>query len=71
MKQNPFPDDASGKETCLPWGCKETWVLPLTQEDPLEEGMANHPSILAWRIPMNRGALWATVHGVAESDTTE
>ena len=31
--------------------------------DPLEEGMATHSSILAWRIPMDRGAWWATVHG--------
>ena len=30
---------------------KETWVQPLGQEDPLEKGMATHPSILAWRIP--------------------
>ena len=36
-------------------------------EDPLEEGMAIHSSILAWRIPMDRGAWWATVHGVAQS----
>ena len=33
--------------------------------------MANHSSILAWRIPMDRGAWWATVHGVEKSDTTE
>ena len=36
-------------------------------EDPLEEGMATHSSILAWRIPMDRGAWQATVHGVAKS----
>ena len=30
---------------------QETWVRSLSWEDPLEEGMATHPSILAWRIP--------------------
>ena len=30
---------------------QETWVQFLGQEDPLEKGMATHPSILAWRIP--------------------
>ena len=33
--------------------------------------MATHSSILAWRIPMDRGAWRATVHGVTESDRTE
>ena len=46
---------------------QETWVLSLGWEDPLKEGMATHSSILAWRIPMERGAWWATVHGVTES----
>ena len=36
-------------------------------EDPLEEGMATHSSILACRIPMDSGAWWATVHGVSKS----
>ena len=40
-------------------------------EDPLGEGMATHSRILAWRIPMDRGAYWATVHEVTELDTTE
>ena len=44
---------------------QETWVRFLGWEDPLEEGMANQYSILAWRILMDRGAWWATVHGVA------
>ena len=48
---------------------QETWVQSLGQEDPLEEGMTTHSSILAWRIPMDRGAGWATVHGVAQSQT--
>ena len=47
----------------------DTWIQPLSWEDPLEEGMANHSSILAWRIPMDRGAWWATVHGVEKSQT--
>ena len=38
----------------------ETWVLTLDWEDPLEEVMATHSSILAWRIPMDRGAGQAT-----------
>ena len=47
----------------------ETWVQPLTREDPLREGMATHSSILTWRIPMDRGAWWATVQRVAQSQT--
>ena len=30
---------------------QETWVRSLSQEDPLEKGMATHSSILAWEIP--------------------
>ena len=48
---------------------QETWVPSLGWEDRLEEGMATHSSILAWRIPMDREAWWATVHGVAQSRT--
>ena len=48
---------------------RETWVQSLGWEDPLQEGMATHSSILAWRILMNRGAWWATVHGVVKSQT--
>ena len=34
-----------------PPAMQETWVPSLGQEDPLEEGMATHSNILAWRIP--------------------
>ena len=47
----------------------DTWVQSLGWEDPLEEGLTTHFSILAWRIPKDRGAWWATVHGVAQSRT--
>ena len=47
----------------------ETWIRSLGWVDPLEEGMAIHSSILAWRIPMDRGAWQATIHGVAKSGT--
>ena len=44
-------------------------LFPRVGKIPLEEGMATHSSILAWRIAMDRGAWWATVHGVAKSQT--
>ena len=47
----------------------QNWVRSLGWEDPLEEGMATHSSILAWKIPMDRGAWQATVHRVAKSRT--
>ena len=45
--------------------CKETWVQSLDWEDPLEEGMATHLSILAWRIPWTE----EPVHRVGKSWT--
>ena len=48
---------------------QETWVLSLGWDDPLEEEMATDSSILAWRISMDRGGWWATVHEVAKSGT--
>ena len=54
-----------------PPAMRETWVPSLGWEDPLEDGMADHSSIPAWRIPTDRGAWRATIPGVSESDTTE
>ena len=48
---------------------QESWAQSLGWEDPLEEGMVTHSSILAWRILIDREAWWATVHGVAKSQT--
>ena len=48
---------------------RETWVWSLDWDDPLEKGMVTLFSILAWRIPMDRGAGLTTVHGAAKSQT--
>ena len=46
----------------------ETWVRSLGWEDPLEEGMVTHSSILAWRIPMEPGWLqWMGSHRVGHN----
>ena len=47
----------------------ETCVRSLGWEVPLEKGMATHSSVLAGRIPIDRGAWWTTVHGVTKSQT--
>ena len=50
----------------------ETWVRSPGWEDLLKEGMATHSSILAWKIPMDRGSLNDySPRGLKESDTTE
>ena len=48
---------------------QETWVGSLGGEDPMEEYIAIHSSILAYRIPMDREVWWSTIHGVAKSWT--
>ena len=50
-----------------PPAVQETWLRSLGREDPLEEGMATHSSILAWRIPTDRGAWHGIAHPFAES----
>ena len=57
-----FPGGSDGKESACNAG-------DLGWEDPLEEDMATHSSIVAWRIPMDRGAWRATVHEVTKSWT--
>ena len=49
----------------------ETSIQSLGWEDPLEEGMATHSAILAWRITMDREAWRTTLLGVTKSDATE
>ena len=60
-----FPGGSDSKEPAT----QETWIQSLGGEDPLEEGLTTHSSILAWRIPVDRGNWWATVLGVAKSQT--
>ena len=48
---------------------QEMRVWSLGPEDPLEEGIATHSIILAWRIPMDTGIWWTVVHRVAKSWT--
>ena len=48
---------------------RETWVQSLGWEDRLKEGMTTDSNILAWRTPLDRGALRATDHGVTKSQT--
>ena len=55
-----------------PPAVQETWVRPLGWGDPLEEGMATHSTILAWRIPMDKKSLTDySPQGSKESDMTE
>ena len=61
-----FPGGSDSKE--FP-SIRETWVQSLSSENPLEEGMATHSSILAWRIPMDRGAWLSTIQRITKNQT--
>ena len=50
---------------------QETWVRSLGWEDPLEEGMVTHSSILAWRIPWTEEPGGYSPCSQKESDMTE
>ena len=61
-----LPGWLSGKESLAR---QETHIRSLGWEYPPEKEMATHSSILAWRVPMDRGAWQATVHGISKSGT--
>ena len=63
QKLGGFPGGLDGKESAAVW---EKWVQSLGWEDTLQEAMTTHFSILAWRIPMDRG-VWYIYSG----NTTE
>ena len=67
-----FPGGTSGKEPSCQCRRHEMWVQSLVWEDPLEESMATHYSILTWRIPWTEfpGGLYSP-WGCKESDMTE
>jgi len=50
---------------------QETWMHSLGWEDPLEEEMATHSSVLAWRIPGKGSLVGCHLSGCTESDMTE
>ena len=62
-----FPGHSVGKESSP--AIQETGVQSLGQEDPLEKGMANLSSILAWKIPSPEELGRSTAHGVTKSQT--
>ena len=61
-----FPGDSDDKESACNAGDLSHL---LSWEDLLEKEMATHPSILAWRTPMDRGAWRVTSHGITKSQT--
>ena len=71
LLNEPFPDHPGASLVAQmvknPPAMQET----LDQEDPLEEGMATHSGILAWKIPWTEEPGWLQFMGSQESDTTE
>ena len=61
-----FPGASDHKESTCDWG--NLGSIP-GQGKSLEKGTVTFSSILAWRIPMDRGAWWATAYGVTKSQT--
>ena len=69
MQRMGFPGGSVVKNLPAKAGATGDANLIPGREDPLEEEMATHSSILAWKKSKDRGAWWATVHGVANSQT--
>ena len=61
-----FPGGSDSEESA--YNARDLGSIPELGKSP-GEGHGNHSSILAWRIPMDRGAWWATVSGVTKSQT--
>ena len=62
-----FPDGSDGKEsTC---NAEDLDSIPGLGRSPGGAGMATHSNILGQRNPIDRGAWWATVHGITKSQT--
>ena len=48
---------------------QETWILSLSQEGPLEKGLATHSIIFAWRIPWTEEFWWAIAPEITKNQT--
>ena len=66
-----FPGDASSKEPVCQCRRPKPRRFDLCQEEPLEEGMTTHSSILTWRIPGQRRLVGYSPWGCKELDMTE
>ena len=64
-----FPGGSAVKNLLAVQESQEVQVWSLGQEDPLEEGMSTHSSILAWRLPWTEEPVGYIAYGVAKSQT--
>ena len=70
MNSLGFPSGSVGKESAVQ-EMQEMWVQSLNQEDPLEEGMATHSTILAWKIPRTEESGGLQSLGLQRSQTQQ
>ena len=69
MTATGFPDGSAVKNLPAMQELQETWVQSPGWEEPLEEDMATHSSILAGKIPIDKEAWQTTVQGVSKNGT--